>query len=85
MRRFRLLQPYFGHLSCTPFICMICKVQGVLICNLNPSVVEKLPSFVKLVSPFRSSISGKVCHPFDVIHLEIEFLGCMVAVEMPGM
>ena len=29
-RRFRLLQPYFGHLSCIPFVCMIYEVQGLL-------------------------------------------------------
>ena len=76
MERFRLLQPYFGHLSCPPFMCMKCEVQGVRTymqfepeCtseaslvyyissrsayNLNQSVVQELPSFVKLVSPFR--------------------------------
>ena len=29
-KRFRLLQPYFGHLSCIPFVCVTCKVQGML-------------------------------------------------------
>ena len=29
-KRFRLLQPYFGHLSYIPFVCVTCKVQGAL-------------------------------------------------------
>ena len=29
-QRIRLLQPYFGHLSCIPFVCMTRKVQGML-------------------------------------------------------
>ena len=31
VKRFGCLQPYFGHLSCIPFVCVTCKVQ----CNLN--------------------------------------------------
>ena len=50
----RLLQPYFGHLSCIPFVCMTGK--ECLIC-MDQSVVEKLPSFDKLVFPFRKSIA----------------------------
>ena len=47
VKGFGLLQPHFGHLSCIPFVCMTYKVQGML-SNSNQSVVEKLPSFVKL-------------------------------------
>ena len=64
------------------------KVQGVL--TTQQSVVEKLPSFVKLVSPFRKPInqhiiSVEVCCFFDLTHLSAQLLGCMVVVEMPGM
>ena len=41
VRRFRLLQPCCGHLSCIPFVCMTHEVQGMLY-NSNQSVVEKL-------------------------------------------
>ena len=47
VRRFGLLQPYLGHPSRIPFVCITHKVQGMLD-NLNQNVVEKLPSFVKL-------------------------------------
>ena len=30
VNRFRLLQPYFGHLTCFPFVCVTRKVQGIL-------------------------------------------------------
>ena len=55
--RFGLLRPHFGHLSCIGFVCVTRKVQEVL-SNQNQSVVEKLPSFVKLVSPFRGPITS---------------------------
>ena len=43
VKRFRLLQPCFDHLTWNPFVCV---TQGVLT-RLNQSVVEKLPSLVK--------------------------------------
>ena len=30
VKNFRLLQPYLGHLSCIPFLCVTCTVQEVL-------------------------------------------------------
>ena len=51
-----MVQPYFGHLSCIPLVCMTCKVQY----NFHQSVVEKLPSLVKLVSPFRKPINQHI-------------------------
>ena len=93
VKRFGLLQPHFGHLSCIPFVCMTHKVQGMLY-NSNQSIVEKLPSFVKLVSPFRGLITSfhkayKSAYQLGfVVYLTLNshlFLGCMIAVEMPGM
>ena len=57
VKRFGLLQPHFGHLSCIPFVCMTSKVQGMLYSS-NHSVGEKLPSFVKLRLPFRGLITS---------------------------
>ena len=70
VKRLWLLQPYFGYLSCIPFVYVTQKVQGVL----RIYVVEKLPSFVKLVSPFRKPINifGEVCCFFNLAHLLIE-------------
>ena len=45
----------FGHLSCFPFVCMTRQVQGVL--QFKQSIIEKLPSLVKLVFPFRKPIN----------------------------
>ena len=42
-KRFRLLQTYFGHLSCIPFVCITREVQGLL--TIRKRLVEKLPSF----------------------------------------
>ena len=59
--------------------------------NLNQSVVEMIPSFVKLVSPFRKPINQLAFLVKLVVSLMLhiytseEFLGCMVVVEMPGM
>ena len=47
----RLLQTYFGHLTCIAFVCMTRQVRGML--TIWKSLVEKLPAFIKLVSPFR--------------------------------
>ena len=73
------------HLSCIPFVCMTVKLKECL----NQSVVEKLPSFVKLRSPFRKPIYqhirlgllflvSLICPEY--LQLEV-LLGC----EMPGM
>ena len=44
--------------------------------EFEQNVVKKLPSFVKLVSPFRKPykqhIFGEVCCLFDLVHLLIE-------------
>ena len=47
--------------------------------NLNQSAAKKLPSFIKLVSPFRKPINHHLWWSLE------EFLGCMVMVEMSGM
>ena len=52
VKTFRLLQPCFGHLSCIPFVWVTRKVQG-----MRKGLVEKPPSFIKLVSPFRKHIN----------------------------
>ena len=58
---------------------------------MNQSVVEMIPSFVKLVSPFRKPINQLASLVRLVVFLMLhiytseEFLGCMVVVEMPGM
>ena len=49
-------------------------------------LVEKLPSIVKLVSPFRYPINQYFfLVRFVVSFFDLEFLGCMVVVVMPGM
>ena len=66
--------------------------------NSNQSVVEKLPSFVKLRSPFRGLITSfqrayksayqlrfVVSLRFSQSSAPGEFLGCMVVAEMPRM
>ena len=65
--------------------------------NLNQNVVEKLPSFVKLISPFRKPIyinqhilDVDICCFFDLDHLihllmESSLIGWMVVLEMVGM
>ena len=59
--------------------------------HFEQSVVEKLPSFVKLVSPFRKTTSKSALMVRFVVSLLLhicmpleEFLGCMVDTEMPG-
>ena len=63
VKRFRLLQPYFGHLSCFPFgVCDMSSSRSAY--NLNQSLVERL-----FISPFRK------CYFFDLAHLSLdEFL-----------
>ena len=60
--------------------------------QFEQSVVEKLPSYVKLVSPFRKPTSKSALVVRFVVSLFLhicmpleEFLGCMVVAEMPGM
>ena len=45
------LQPHFGHLAQLHSFCVRDSSRSVY--NSNQSVVVKLPSFVKVVSPFR--------------------------------
>ena len=89
LKRFGLLQPHFGHLSCIQFVCMTCKVKGMLY-NSNPSIVEKLP----LVAPFRGLVTSfekayKSAYQLRFgVSLTLNshlFLGCIIVVEMPGM
>ena len=52
VKRFWLLQLYFSYLSCIPFVYVHdTKFKECL--EFEQCVVEKLPSLVKLVSPFR--------------------------------
>ena len=55
---------YFNH-SCIPFVCMTREVQGVL----EQSAVEKIPSFVKLVSPFRKPINQHFWWGLLILHM----------------
>ena len=59
--------------------------------QFEQSIVEKLPYFVKLVSPFRKPTSKTALMVRFVVSLFLhicmpleEFLGCMVVTEMPG-
>ena len=72
---------YFGHLSCIPFVCVTCKVQGMLTL-FEQHVVEKLSSFVNL-DHFQKAYKSAFLVRFVVA--SGEFLGCMLVVEMPGM
>ena len=55
VKRFTLLQPYFGH----PQLHSFCVHDT---CSSSwKSLVEKLPSFVKLVSPFSNPINQHFC------------------------
>ena len=56
VKRLWLLQLYFGYLTCIPIVYVTHKVQEVL----RIYVVKKLPSFVKLVSPFRKPINQHI-------------------------
>ena len=47
----------FCHLLCIPFVCMTQSSKSAY--NLNQSIVEKLPSFVKIASPFKKPILYK--------------------------
>ena len=81
VKRVRLFYPYLvTSCSCIPFVRVTHKVQREHAYNLNLSVVVKLPSFVKLVCPFRKS---KVCCFFASAPGEF-LVGCMVVVEMTG-
>ena len=88
VKRFWLFQPYFGYLSCIPFVYLTHKVQRVLI-EFEQNVVEQLPSFAKLVSPFRKPRNqhfGEVCCFFDFAHLLIESsLVAQLWLKLPGM
>ena len=73
----------FSHLSCMPVVYMTHYKRFVKFKRCfqvgTKDVVEKLPSFVTLVSPFRKHISfirfGVSLHPL------VEFFGCLVMVE----
>ena len=78
VRKFRLYTSIiFGYLSSIPSVCVAHKFKNAY--NLNQSVVEKLPSFVKLVSLSESQFLVR----FDLVLLPLE--SSLAAVEMPGM
>ena len=45
VKRFRLLQPYLGHLCCIPFVCMTREVQSAY--NLNRVYLSCFPLLLK--------------------------------------
>ena len=52
VKRFGLLQPYFGQLRCIPVVRMTQSSRNAY--DLNQDVVENLLAFVKLVSLLRN-------------------------------
>ena len=70
-KRFRLLQPYFGHLSCIPFVCVTRKVKGMF--TIWKSLVEKLPSFLLLSESLQSALLMRfVISFFDLTQLPLD-------------